>query len=182
MKLISSSHAQGGRTTGLSIQADKGEDLAPFESMLIGHQWVRMNEQDELETAPAHKDPPIKFDKDIDPIWGDGEPQTIRQLVPPKKGETSKYSGRSFFVQSIAGYSGNRVKKAQQLYLCGFEPLRSRRGTDGKIWEIWYLPGAWAAKYILTGKTEEQILDWLCNEISPGTIALSGETWGLSME
>ena len=179
MRIITSSSTKG-RVTAITIEAGKEENLEEFETMLGSHKWIRQNEHGELESAPAHLDPPILFDKDIDPIW-DGKPATIRQL---RKGEKEKYfQDRAFYVQSICGYDGRVWEKAPKLILAGFVPLRSKRSRkDGKCWEIWYLCGAWAAEGVLGGKTEKQILDWLWAEIRPGTIELGGQAGGLAIE
>ena len=172
----------GERTTAITLEADKNENLVDFETMLNSHKWIRRNEYKELESAPAHRNPPILFDKDIDPIW-DEKPAIIRQLRDAKKKDIDVYTHRSFYVQHIAGCDGDRFEKAQKLVLCGFSVLRSKRGTrDGKCWEIWYLPGAWAAQGELRDKTEDKILDWLIHEIRPGTIDLSGQSLGLVTE
>lgn len=169
----------GKRTTAITLEAGEGEDLADFETMLGSHKWIRQNEYEELESAPAHIDPPILFDKDIDPIWH-GKPATIRQLREAEKKDINVYTHRSFYVQHIAGYDGDRFRKAQKLVLCGFSVLRSKRGINGKCWEIWYLPGAWAAEGELRNKSEDKILDWLIHEIRLGTIDLSGQSLGLA--
>ena len=136
MKIVNTSCTKE-RTTALTIEADENENLVDFETMLGSHKWIRQNEYKELESAPAHKDPPILFDKDIDPIWN-GKPAKIRQLREAEEKNIDIYNQRSFYVQSIAGYDGGRFKKAQKLVLCGFSVLRSKRGTrDGKCWEIW---------------------------------------------
>lgn len=173
----------------IESKENEDEDLVSFEAALLGHVWVRLNEQGKLETAPAHKSPPQEFDKVVDNIWKKG-PLELRRSHPVGKTKES----RSFFVQSLEGYSdkyyGNgysfpkfqgKMLKATMMRFNGFQPLRSIRGMDGKIWEIWYLPGAWAAEGELRGKSEKEILDWLRYEVQPGTIALSGEEWGLSV-
>ncbi len=179
MRVVTSSSTKN-RTTAITVEADKDEDLAEFEAMLGSHKWIRQNEQGELESAPAHLDPPILYDKDIDPIF-DGQPADIRQLCKAEKAHKDLYRNRSFYVQSIAGYGGNLMEKAQRLFINGFVPMRSKRSTkDGKCWEIWYLPGAWCAEGELRGKSEDEILTWICREIGPGNTELSGEAWALS--
>lgn len=179
MRIITSSSTKN-RTTAITIEANKEENLEEFEAMLGSHKWIRQNEYGELETAPAHRNPPILYDKMIDHIW-DGKPAKIRQLREAEEKHKEVFRDRSFYVQHIAGYSGGFSEKAQRMYINGFVPLRSKRSTkDGKCWEIWYLPGAWAAEGELRGKTEEQILSWLCEEIGPGNTELSGEAWVLS--
>jgi len=172
---ISCSIGQGDRIKEMTVSADKGETLAPLEAFFNGHKWIRMNEEGRLRQAPVYKKTPKPtFDQDTGPIWTKG-PVKLRRRS--EKG--ASIGGRSFFVQHIGGYSGNRKKKAQRMVLAGFSVLRSHRGTDGKCWEIWYLPGDWAAEGEIRNKSERQILNWLRNEIAPGQIELSGGTWGL---
>lgn len=180
MRISESSSTKGEdgkhRVTTLTVEAEKGEDLKDFEIAINSHKWVRQNEHGEIETAPAHKDPPILFDKDIDPIW-DGKPAILRQIH--KAGKKSAFEDRSFYLQHI-GAAGERWEKAPKLILAGFEPLRSKRSLkDGKCWEIWYLCGAWAAKGVLEGKKEKDIIEWIRQEIAPGQMALSGQSWAL---
>ncbi len=181
MRVITSSSTKG-RTTAITIEAEKEEDLAAFEAMLGTHKWIRQNKYGELETAPAHRDPPLLYDESIDSIW-DGKPARIRQLKEAEKKHEKIFTDRSFYVQHIAGYSGGFSEKAQRMFINGFVPLRSKRSNrDGKCWEVWYLSGAWAAEGELRGKTEEQIKSWLFKEIGPGTVQLTGESWGLCAE
>jgi len=179
LRIIESSRVEK-KVASLTIEADKGEDLSAFEAALNSHQWVRQKDG-KLETAPAHRNPPILFDKDIDPIWN-GKSVKVRPLRLPEE-KPSEYRQRSFYIQHIAGYSGGKEKKAQRLILSGFEVLRSRRSLrDGKCWEVWYLPGAWAAEGELDGRSEEKIKQWILDVIRPGTLELAGESWGLSIE
>jgi len=181
MRIITSSYVKK-RITSITIEAENDkEDLKYFEAALNSHKWIRQNLSGELETAPAHRNPPLLFDQDIDPIW-DGKPAKIRQVRKDKKKRAS-FDDRAFYVQHISGYDGNRLEKAPKLILAGFQPLRSRRSSkDGQMWEIWYLCGAWAAKGELEGKTEEQIIDWLIQEIRPGQMELSGQAWALVID
>lgn len=180
MRIVTTSITKN-RTTAITIEADSVENLAEFEAMLGSHRWIRQNEEGELESAPAHRDPPIVYDKDIDPIWSD-KPVEIRCLRDVKE-KDKMWEHRSFYIQSIGGYGGRRGEKAQKLVFNGFVPLRSKRSMrDGKCWEVWYLPGAWAAEGELRGKKEKEILDWVLREIKPGTTELSGETYALCLD
>lgn len=182
MRVVSSSSTKD-RMTSVTIEAsEKGEDLEHLHAALNSHKWVRQNEHGELETAPAHRDPPLLYDKSIDYIW-DGEPAKLRMLCKPKKDDLGDHKDRAFYIQSIAGYSGERDLKAQKLIMSGFKPLRSKRGArDGLCWEIWYLPGAWAAEGEIRGKSEDEIKEWVFRYIKPGNLELSGEAWGLAIE
>ncbi len=180
MRIVTTSCTKG-RSTAITIEADKEEDLTVLKGMLNSHVWVRMNKYNELESAPAHRDPPLVYDDRIDPIW-DGKPAMTKKLRDFEK-EDNLGKDRSIYVQSIEGYDGDRDTKAQKLTFNGFVSLRSRKGMrDGKCWEIWYLPGPWAAEGELRGKNIEYIIDWLCREIRPGTIELGGRRYGLVLD
>jgi hypothetical protein len=58
--------------------------------------------------------------------------------------QVEQYSSPSILIQHLCGYGRTleRYKiQAARLESYGFACLRSRRGPDGKFWEIWYLPG-----------------------------------------
>ncbi len=170
---IGLSIGRGDAVEELHITAEGDEDLTALKNFLEGHQWVKLDENGKLINASIYRDTPEpEYDKDIGQIWKEGPVELRRKS---KKGDDD----RSFYVQHLGGYSGDRKKKAQRMVVAGFSVLRSRRGTDGLIWEVWYLPGAWAAKGEIRGKDEKQILDWLRHEIAPGQIDLSGGSWGL---
>jgi hypothetical protein len=175
---ISSSVGQGGRIKEMNISAESGENLAPFKSFFDKNKWIRMDEEGKLRTAPYFKSvpkPKTVYDKDVAPLWTKG-PVELKK----RSGKGDGTCGlRSFYVQHIGGYDGDYRKKAQRMVLAGFSVLRSRRGSDGKFWEIWYLSGEWAAEGEIRGKNEKQILSWLRHEIVPGEIVLSGGHWGL---
>lgn len=55
----------------------------------------------------------------------------------------------SYNVSHLCGYhwSPDQYEKAaKKLESFGFECLRSKRGRDGKYWEVWHLPGLFMAK------------------------------------
>ena len=173
---VNSSAAKDGRVEELRVSANDGEDLTPLRSALGSGRWFRVGPGGKFEEAPYYNEPPkTVYDKDIEPIWKEG-PVILRGKA--KKREWSP----SVYVQSIGGYTGGREKKAQRMIVAGFSVLRSKRGLDGECWEVWYLPGAWAAKGEIDGKDIKGILKWLRYKIKPGNIELSGESWGLSYE
>lgn len=86
------------------------------------------------------------------------------------------------YVHHITGYAGQEYYKgrADLLESAGFVCLRSEKGKDGKYWEVWYLPGAYAAEGPIKDKTPEEIKSWVLNEVRPGNLEIVGENWGLS--
>lgn len=91
---------------------------------------------------------------------------------------------KSIYIQSITGYDGPSVyeKRAAKLTEFGFVRLRSEPGEDGKHWEIWYLYGAVAAKGPLKGKSHDEILKAVMQSVGPGTIEVTNQCFGLSID
>jgi hypothetical protein len=61
----------------------------------------------------------------------------------------TRHDSPSFMVKHLCGYHYTHkgyLRNAQILESYGFVCMRSPRGNDGRFWETWYLPGAWAAK------------------------------------
>lgn len=117
------------------------------------------------------------------------KPPTVN-VQPPI--EEEGWQSPHFCIQHLCGY-GYTVEAyrvhAQNLMNCGFECLRSRRGNDGKFWELWYLPGTWCAKGPLKEAIDSQpkpgadepytdqwktttefVVGWLCHNVSFGTL------------
>lgn len=97
----------------------------------------------------------------------------------PEKG---KPYDPAIFVEHIQGYSGDWKGKAEKMEAAGFELLRSRRGKDGKIWEVWFLPATWFARGPIKGFKHDKIRTWLFQVISPGNVTIAGERWGLAID
>jgi hypothetical protein len=91
----------------------------------------------------------------------------------------------SCYVQHIGAGHGkyyNYAKLYERMKSVGFDILRSPRGKDDKIWEIWYLPGTWALEGELNKNDKKQLIQWLIDNISPGTITFNGEQYALTFE
>lgn len=88
----------------------------------------------------------------------------------------------AIFVQHIQGYdSGSYETRARRMRKAGFVRLRSRKGRDGKYWEIWYLCGAWAAKGEIANMKHADIKAWLFREIRPGQTWVDAKMWALGV-
>jgi len=163
-------------------------EIAAIEAAMNGLYWVSVNPRGRViktkhYDGPIEKEPVVEPDPDLFEYWPDRvRGEYVLRHVPPDKTEASGEASTSLYVQHIAGYGGrNRYERNQRLLqAAGFHCLRSKRGEDGRYWEIWYLPYLSAAEVI--GDTLEDILDWLRTRIGPGTIALKGKTWGLSVD
>lgn len=154
---------------------------SPIEDPLIPPNWA------------TKKVPPVGqcTGNDIDvAVKGQVKPPRIN-VQPPLDPQEEGWNSPHYAIQHLCGYNwteDNYKRQAQVLMDCGFECLRSRRGKDGRFWEIWYLPGNWAAQGLLklvidqqilkdqTGhwtKTVDVVVKWLCNNVSFGTLDVS---------
>ncbi len=163
----------------VTIEFENKEEFEAFERAYTGCAWIRMN-MGSMETCPAFETYPEAKPNPELPFFGDGA-FDFHYIDTVFRKELR--NNPSFFVQGLAPYgSGSYDKAAKQLTEAGFELLRSKRGRDGKRWEVWYLPGEWSAKGPIEGKKTRQILSWLMNSVRPGGISLEGEYWGMGLD
>ena len=100
--------------------------------------------------------------------------------------KTLEYSP-SITIQGLCGYNyteENYKWNAEKLESYGFQCLRSRRGTDAKFWELWFLPGLWCSKgdleaNVKRGKDDKEelkiALEFLRHKVSFGTLDVSNQ-------
>lgn len=175
--------SHGGADHSMHIAFDTQEELESFRAALTSHQWVRWdNDEKRLISVPAHENPPLTKDIAIQETFFSWQEGPVVLQANYKDRSNNEHDDPAYYVQHIAGYSGDYVLKAKKMEAAGFNVIRSKRGKDGCVWEMWYLPGAWAAKGPLKGYKSKQVLDWLCNEIRPGQISIEGQMWGLSVD
>lgn len=130
--------------------------------------FVGVNDEGRLEIVDKHK--PLPAPADDPPMQGfwcpKPPPKTIEFPQPPfppkhfEFSEVHQYSSPSITIQHLCAYSytPERYKaEARKLESYGFACLRSRRGTDGKYWEIWYLSGLWSARGALGECLDEHL-------------------------
>lgn len=153
-----------------------------LEGALLGQWWVT-GAGGRLQFSPAREPAPAPTEDEMMPQWrkpqdGDGTEQYQTELFGDME-----LTGRSssILIQHLCGYSytpeGYKAN-AEFLESCGFACMRSRRGDDGRYWEIWFLPGLWAArgrlKEAIYGKQEAHqlrfALRFLRRHISFGTL------------
>lgn len=173
-----------GHVTLSSLTTEEGEKL---RGAVDGVWWMRGN-GGRLEFAPGYEPPSAPTEDAMLPYWRTParpekeEDQYQTELFDTASNWDSQTA--SIVIQHLCGYSytpeGYKAN-AEMLEECGFACLRSRRGDDGKFWEIWFLPGLWAAKgrlkEALYAIPKEQQMDvalkFLCAWTSWGTLDLS---------
>lgn len=135
-----------------------------------------------------------KSDPDMEAFWpqiDEGETEVKGYFHTPVKVTSSKTpvpmdtEHVGIWVSHIGGYGVDpetREARERKLALWGFVPMRSPRGPEGRYWEVWYLPGAWAAEGDLKGLNTHQILRAVGSGIRPGTIDLTRQHMGLAID
>ncbi len=135
------------------------DEFAAVESSLLGVQWILVVDG-RLQSSPAHSPlPNPAADLMMTPHWaGDrehdwsGQPDLTRTRNVREFDELSNCSA-SIIIHGITAAVSDPKRRgeyytmaANKLESWGFECMRSRRGRDGRFWEIWYLPGLYTAK------------------------------------
>jgi hypothetical protein len=153
------------------------EEFEPIKAALSnGAYWLR-NKNGRAQALPAY-DPPgtVEDALQLNFHWG-------ADLRPPAYFRTEGVRGfhPAIYVQGISGYDGHYLEKAEQLEAAGFEVLRSRRGKDGSVWEVWYLPSAMSARGQIKGLDVDGVVGWL-QSMGVGSITVGGDRWGLGID
>ena len=179
----------------ITINGEKDAVVQLAGALQYGVKWIRMLASGEIETSDVYMRPPAPTDDpqmqniwQFDPLPKDIPVQLTLRYDDPEmrdpKNEWSKHN-REIFLQSIQGYAGQEayIARAKRLAEAGFTCLRSRRGDDGKYWEMWYLPYPCGGRGpIKDMKTSDEIKKWVFKNISPGNVTMGGEHWGLSAD
>jgi hypothetical protein len=147
--------SKGGSNGDYHLTGLSPGELTAFDAALIGSSWVRVKDG-RMQFAHAFEDPPApEKDPDIGPYWPhtgwgkDGIKRRIGHKVRLFRIDDPGFSEAGLHICHIG--AGNRDEgaydaNADRLEKWGFECLRSRRGKDGKFWEVWYLPSLFFAE------------------------------------
>jgi len=152
-------------------------------ALIQGSMWMKCS-GDNLIFTPAYKTPTLEIDSYIDPFF---KKSTLRCLAIKK--ETNEIKKRdnmdnsrcSFYVQHLQGYNGCYESVSRSMEVAGFECLRSRRGKDGKIWEIWYLSDISFFKNDKKKNTKRDVIQFL-QQLDVGQFEIAEEHWGLGVD
>jgi hypothetical protein len=163
------------------------EEQDALAAMTLGASWCRIKDGRVEQRATYEELPPPENDPYIPPSWYATMELPRRWLVMPVPSiddePNPEHHSPSIIVQHLCGYNNTPYKvEALKLQAFGFECLRSRRGPEGKFWEMWYLPYLDAAKGSLRDaikskdKTAAKIIaavDHLCGHVSFGSLNVS---------
>ena len=176
---------RGDGDSEITLKGTEEEIAALEKALLVGNSWVRRLPDNTIVEHSAYLTPQLTDDDDIKNHFQKVKSyfidDSVKRLNRKKKDKDCEHPDPSIYVQHIAGYRDDYRKSADLMESVGFECLRSRRGKDGKYWEVWYLPGMWFAKGQLKGKKTEDMIEFLCRKIVPGSFEVDGQVWGLSI-
>jgi len=178
------SEKRSAENCGVDIEGLLPDEQRQLLGAIAGCYWVSV-EDGRLRVLPALQQPPAPAeDKKMMPYWSSEMQRDgfLQRKIFGNKKDWPPFSP-SFIIQHLCGYNWTQEyyeSTAKQLEGFGFECMRSRRGIDGKFWEIWFLPGLWAAegkfKEFLKGakpREKEQIekaIQFLCHYVSFGSL------------
>lgn len=130
-------------------------EIDAMQGAILGANWIRVKDGRMAFAHAYEESPKPEKDPDIGPYWphtGWGKAGAKRRM--DHKVEKFRTEGPGF---SEAGLhlchigAGNQdedayAANAERLERWGFECLRSRRGSEGRFWEVWYLPSLFFAE------------------------------------
>lgn len=138
------------------LSEDEHEKMLGAFKSKEGTYWVRIR-NGRLESRPHFIELPSPvYDDEMLPFWRKPTQKEVKlslkkyKRIPFKEeNDEELHLMASIFIRSLCGYyysPENYKFNAEKLTSFGFECLRSRRGDDGKFWEIWQLPFLDAAR------------------------------------
>lgn len=186
MREVSSSSR--GQTHTIEIEGT-ADEIDLIRGMLNGQHWLLGESGDgdqrymhvhQARIAPPlpEEDPPIPT---LFTLLDPKDPRIVDDIPQQPMG----LSLPAILIQHLCGYSRspeNYTYQAITLRQAGFECLRSRRGLDGRFWEVWMLPYLESAQGELrdvlqdlprAAPTEDKVrraVSWLCANVSFGTL------------
>ena len=168
----------------VTIRGLSKDDQDAMEAMICGECWVRLGDDGRIERRSRFEPQPSpEQDPLIPPKWYGENLDRLWLTVPAPKLDDEpdpKHHFPAITVQHLCGYNNMPYEaEAQKLQEYGFECLRSRRGPNGRFWEVWQLPGLYAAKgrlkealarHVSTAESLRAAIDFLCRHVSFGTL------------
>jgi hypothetical protein len=137
------------------------DEIEKMRKMMLGTAWMTVTEG-VVKVSESFKEAPEPVsDPMIPPHWqtsfGSLPAAHAPALMNHVPEDMTMWGSPSFFLRHLI-----HTRDVETVQSWGFEVMRSRRGEDGKFWEVWYLPGDWAAKNDLKKfiETIPRTTDW----------------------
>jgi|SaaInlLV_10m_DNA_2_1039722.scaffolds.fasta_scaffold00376_7 hypothetical protein len=171
----------------------QASEHAALKALLHGTAWVTVH-KGRLKASPTFLPAPTPLeDPAMAPFWPSMPiPDNTTIDMFPQEYET--YSP-GFIIQHLCGYGyspeGYKTE-ADKLTEWGFSCMRSQRGEDGQYWEMWYLPGLWAAKGRMRDELKatprdrkaeaDAVATFLCQNARFGTLDIKSQRAAMTID
>lgn len=189
--MILESYGQG----RITLRMDAGQ-IEQMHSVILGAAWFTVEKDTPVFQTKFRPLPEVKPDLCIEPYVGTGKRWVPREFSKPPEQWSPHFD--LAHLGAGAGDCDPRVayeREARKIESWGFFCMRSRRGPDGRYWEIWRLQGYWDAKGELeafikymdrSNPTSEikvrAVIDWLCRNVRFGTLDVSNQRAALTFD
>lgn len=166
----------------ITIESLTKEQHDKFIAVLAGVYHLTVKNGEPTFSAALIPLPQPHEDPKLDEFWPQTKVSYSVVLFPPL------YTDEMFsiIIEHLCGYAYSEENygiEAKRLEAFGFKCCRSRRGSDGRFMEQWVLP-IFAAKGRLAAAYQEvkhhpkdkvirEIVTWLCNNVSFGSVKIS---------
>lgn len=154
---IVSSRCSHGENSAVEIGNLTVEEAKHAEGLINGQNWMSVENGRPIFRGKFAELPDPIQDENMLPFWRKVTPEEghlQQEIFDPEMAEFP--FAAHIVIQSLCGYGytpENYRRESEKLASYGFVQMRSRRENDGRYWEIWFLPGTYAAK----GDLEEVI-------------------------
>ncbi len=131
----------------ITLSGLTAQEVERLEGTLRGQWWAKGN-AGRIEFSPAYEPTPAPTEDAMLPQWrmpGIESDAYQTELFD----HNWSHQSPSILIQHLCGYNYTNEgykANAEVLEECGFMCMRSQRTDNGQFWEIWFLPGFWAAK------------------------------------
>lgn len=195
------SSTERGNRASITISGTK-ENIDAIRASLLGAAFVRVNDQGDVERHDRYQPLPDPIQDPATPVkWQLDWLKTsnpnrfdVAGVLPP-----DEWHSPGIIVSHLCGYGWSKSAydyEVRKLQSWGFELMRSRRGDNGRFWELWWLPYLLAAqgdlKAFIDGLEKDvrgnwahetrAIVGWLCRHASFGCLDVTVQRAAMVME
>jgi hypothetical protein len=150
IRITSTLHPHKEKPGAITVSNLSKEETERFVGLIHGQNWASVKDGRLVFQGIFSPLPDPVLDEEMLPFWfpqGSGAYTAQKEVFDKER--MAFPSGAHIAIQSLCAYDytpKNYKKEAGKLESYGFSQMRSKRGKDGHFWEIWFLPGTWAAK------------------------------------
>lgn len=167
------------------------DEIEALLGMVAGANWIRAEDGRLVIESALEPAPPPQEDPPIAAWWPKDHPQFAQlEMFAP---DFRAGKGGGIIIEHLCGYGWSREgyeKESQKLTDWGFECLRSKRGPDGRFWEMWFLSNPICAKgdlletvqWVPLEKRTEAAIQFLCHNARFGSLSIATQRAAMTMD